>query len=226
MDQNIGRSVKGNLLLSLKVLSGGRMTMVCGYVPLHLSWEFHEMDWLSPFPFGVFENWDHQINLFCTWSIIQYSWCYLQIRSMESGVINYLTYWRGFQITRQNVLPCDRKERNGQTSVNAVMTHYCFHTFDIPHEWYVLLWIIKVFFYLLNLETGISLLGWVLTWSVWAFHKSCRDADTVMDAVEFVLQNFTEMNKLWVRMHHQVRSNFCRTCYPLLCMELHGIFWK
>ncbi|KAL6959910.1 Vacuolar protein sorting-associated protein 35A [Sarracenia purpurea var. burkii] len=29
------------------------------------------------------------------------------------------------------------------------------------------------------------------------------DADTVLDAVEFVLQNFTEMNKLWVRMQHQ-----------------------
>ncbi|GKV41426.1 hypothetical protein SLEP1_g48963 [Rubroshorea leprosula] len=29
------------------------------------------------------------------------------------------------------------------------------------------------------------------------------DADSVMDAVEFVLQNFTEMNKLWVRMQHQ-----------------------
>ncbi|CAK8579356.1 unnamed protein product [Lathyrus sativus] len=29
------------------------------------------------------------------------------------------------------------------------------------------------------------------------------DADTVSDAVEFVLQNFTEMNKLWVRMQHQ-----------------------
>ncbi|PWA50080.1 VPS35-B-like protein [Artemisia annua] len=30
------------------------------------------------------------------------------------------------------------------------------------------------------------------------------DGDTVMDAVEFVLQNFSEMNKLWVRMeHHQ-----------------------
>ncbi|GMY12266.1 vacuolar protein sorting-associated protein 35A-like isoform X1 [Fagus crenata] len=29
------------------------------------------------------------------------------------------------------------------------------------------------------------------------------DADTVTDAVEFVLQNFTEMNKLWVRMQHQ-----------------------
>lgn len=29
------------------------------------------------------------------------------------------------------------------------------------------------------------------------------DADTVMDAVEFVLQNFTEMNKLWVRMQQQ-----------------------
>ncbi|KAL5168666.1 Vacuolar protein sorting-associated protein 35A [Glycine soja] len=31
------------------------------------------------------------------------------------------------------------------------------------------------------------------------------DADTVADAVEFVLQNFTEMNKLWVRMQHQLR---------------------
>ncbi|KAF4377617.1 hypothetical protein G4B88_006897 [Cannabis sativa] len=29
------------------------------------------------------------------------------------------------------------------------------------------------------------------------------DADTVVDAVEFVIQNFTEMNKLWVRMQHQ-----------------------
>ncbi|XP_058216845.1 uncharacterized protein LOC131327725 [Rhododendron vialii] len=29
------------------------------------------------------------------------------------------------------------------------------------------------------------------------------DADTVMDTVEFILQNFTEMNKLWVQMHHQ-----------------------
>ena len=32
----------------------------------------------------------------------------------------------------------------------------------------------------------------------------CSDAETVNDAVEFVLQNFTEMNKLWVRMQHQV----------------------
>lgn len=29
------------------------------------------------------------------------------------------------------------------------------------------------------------------------------EADTVMDAVEFVLQNFTEMNKLWVRLQYQ-----------------------
>ncbi|CAM8974798.1 unnamed protein product [Rhodiola kirilowii] len=29
------------------------------------------------------------------------------------------------------------------------------------------------------------------------------DEDTVMDAVEFLLQNFTEMNKLWVRLQHQ-----------------------
>lgn len=35
------------------------------------------------------------------------------------------------------------------------------------------------------------------------FLNPCRDADTVVDAVEFVLQNFTEMNKLWVRMQHQ-----------------------
>ncbi|RAL47396.1 hypothetical protein DM860_013361 [Cuscuta australis] len=30
-----------------------------------------------------------------------------------------------------------------------------------------------------------------------------REGDTVMDAVDFVLQNFIEMNKLWVRMQHQ-----------------------
>ncbi|CAL0303507.1 unnamed protein product [Lupinus luteus] len=30
------------------------------------------------------------------------------------------------------------------------------------------------------------------------------DSESVMDAVDFVLQNFTEMNKLWVRLQHQV----------------------
>lgn len=30
-----------------------------------------------------------------------------------------------------------------------------------------------------------------------------REGGTIHDAVEFVLQNFTEMNKLWVRMQHQ-----------------------
>ncbi|KAF2324709.1 hypothetical protein GH714_016428 [Hevea brasiliensis] len=34
-----------------------------------------------------------------------------------------------------------------------------------------------------------------------------RDADTAMDDVEFVLQNFTEMNKLWVQMQYQLRSS-------------------
>uniref|UniRef100_A0A2P2MB20 Uncharacterized protein MANES_18G011700 n=1 Tax=Rhizophora mucronata TaxID=61149 RepID=A0A2P2MB20_RHIMU len=29
------------------------------------------------------------------------------------------------------------------------------------------------------------------------------DAETVMEAVDFVLQNFIEMNKLWVRVQHQ-----------------------
>ncbi|KAL6002254.1 Vacuolar protein sorting-associated protein 35A [Asimina triloba] len=39
--------------------------------------------------------------------------------------------------------------------------------------------------------------------SSWPRLVMVEDADTVNDAVEFVLQNFTEMNKLWVRMQHQ-----------------------
>ena len=30
------------------------------------------------------------------------------------------------------------------------------------------------------------------------------EGGTVLDALDFLLQNFTEMNKLWVRMQHQV----------------------
>lgn len=47
-----------------------------------------------------------------------------------------------------------------------------------------------------------------------------RDGDTVMDAVDFVLQNFTEMNKLWVRMQHQacVLSLFSPFAFILICM--------
>lgn len=37
-------------------------------------------------------------------------------------------------------------------------------------------------------------------------HFLYRDADSVNDAIEFVLQNFVEMNKLWVRMQQQVRE--------------------
>lgn len=33
---------------------------------------------------------------------------------------------------------------------------------------------------------------------------ACRDYGSVKDAVEFVLENFSEMNKLWVRLQHQV----------------------
>ncbi|TXG59827.1 hypothetical protein EZV62_014400 [Acer yangbiense] len=43
------------------------------------------------------------------------------------------------------------------------------------------------------------------------------DADTVNDAVEFVLQNFTEMNKLWVRMQHQVGLNIYGLLPALMC---------
>ncbi|CAL5324245.1 unnamed protein product [Camellia sinensis] len=45
------------------------------------------------------------------------------------------------------------------------------------------------------------------------------DADTVVDAVEFVLQNFTEMNKLWVRMQHQCYSG-CQSFILFADLEL------
>ena len=48
----------------------------------------------------------------------------------------------------------------------------------------------------------------------------CRDADSVVDAVEFVLQNFTEMNKLWVRLQHQVRWTSTNP-YLLSCLNMH-----
>ena len=31
----------------------------------------------------------------------------------------------------------------------------------------------------------------------------CREGSTVLDSIEFILQNFGEMNKLWVRLQHQ-----------------------
>ncbi|CAI0435598.1 unnamed protein product [Linum tenue] len=40
-----------------------------------------------------------------------------------------------------------------------------------------------------------------------ADYERDREGSTVMDAIEFVLQNFVEMNKLWVRLHHQVGKN-------------------
>ncbi|CAL5326506.1 unnamed protein product [Camellia sinensis] len=48
------------------------------------------------------------------------------------------------------------------------------------------------------------------------------DADTVMDAVEFVLQNFTEMNKLWVRMQYQTCMCYsgCQTFILFADLEL------
>ncbi|CAI0435155.1 unnamed protein product, partial [Linum tenue] len=40
-----------------------------------------------------------------------------------------------------------------------------------------------------------------------ADYERDREGSTVMDAIEFVLQNFVEMNKLWVRLHHQLRTS-------------------
>jgi hypothetical protein len=44
----------------------------------------------------------------------------------------------------------------------------------------------------------------------------------VDDAVEFLLQNFTEMNKLWVRMQHQVRACLqrCKSWRIVKCQGL------
>lgn len=62
------------------------------------------------------------------------------------------------------------------------------------------------------------------------FLESCRDADTITDAVEFVLQNFTEMNKLWVRMQHQVGRATCWllhvwTCLESMCLHDRKVIW-
>jgi hypothetical protein len=38
------------------------------------------------------------------------------------------------------------------------------------------------------------------------------EGGSVVDAAEFLLSNFTEMNKLWVRMRHQVRSAGAALC--------------
>jgi vacuolar protein sorting-associated protein 35 len=35
------------------------------------------------------------------------------------------------------------------------------------------------------------------------------EGGNVIDAIEFLLVNFTEMNKLWVRMQHQVGCSCC-----------------
>lgn len=35
------------------------------------------------------------------------------------------------------------------------------------------------------------------------------EGGTVDDSIEFVLENFVEANKLWVRMHGQVRAAVC-----------------
>lgn len=47
-----------------------------------------------------------------------------------------------------------------------------------------------------------------------------------MDSVEFVLQNFTEMNKLWVRIQHQAcfpsANSYC-VCTCMAPEYLHAI---
>jgi Vacuolar protein sorting-associated protein 35 len=41
------------------------------------------------------------------------------------------------------------------------------------------------------------------------------EGGNINDALEFLLQNFTEMNKLWVRMQHQVLAGHVQFDAPL-----------
>jgi len=50
---------------------------------------------------------------------------------------------------------------------------------------------------------------------------ACRDYGSVKDAVEFVLENFSEMNKLWVRLQHQVLW-VSYLSYLILSYEMHS----
>ncbi|XP_024532264.1 vacuolar protein sorting-associated protein 35B isoform X1 [Selaginella moellendorffii] len=52
-------------------------------------------------------------------------------------------------------------------------------------------------------DVGSEYEGYVFKFAVAKLTTQCREGGSVNDAVEFVLQNFTEMNKLWVRMQHQ-----------------------
>jgi hypothetical protein len=40
-----------------------------------------------------------------------------------------------------------------------------------------------------------------------------------MDSLDFLLSIFVEMNKLWVRLQHQVRGAAPRLTLPLICFE-------
>ena len=57
---------------------------------------------------------------------------------------------------------------------------------------------------------------------------SIAEGGNVVDALEFLLVNFTEMNKLWVRMAHQVGGEQARLWQQLLlpsccaCCRMHG----
>jgi hypothetical protein len=50
--------------------------------------------------------------------------------------------------------------------------------------------------------------------------------ENINDAVEFVLQNFIEMNKLWVRMQHQVCCRLVTYVRICLCfLNLYHAFY-
>lgn len=105
----------------------------------------------------------------------------------------------------------------------------CVEVFNIPFVasfWGVILlkWAGISYLRLAQTTKGGSYICFLSSFPVWfgclafcllSFQPSCRDANTVMDAVEFVLQNFTEMNKLWVRIQHQVNFRSMKSWWYL-----------
>lgn len=107
-------------------------------------------------------------------------------------------------------LICDLHHYQGGVSLDFLLFLWNYSSSNSSLDWVRLFFTWFSLFLQLHIYLGyklIFILIWTLiSWFVVSFsrHFSCRDADSVVDAVEFVLQNFTEMNKLWVRMQHQV----------------------
>lgn len=99
---------------------------------------------------------------------------------------------------------------------------FCCSSFDFrcPFLIHFVTWVSALLWGSDNYLKAAPISNWA--WCMNALFDKCRDADTVADAVEFVLQNFTEMNKLWVRMQHQV-GWIVSTSLQHSCSDMHVV---